>query len=116
MTTYDDAVRLTLDKHAPIKSSTRSSRARYPWYNNDVHQARRVRRKLERRWRKSRLTVDRQIYIEQRTTTNLMIEKSKQDYYNKELENADSKTVFKKVMVCRVIMSIYCLPTNRHRN
>ena len=27
---FDDAVRLTLDKHVPVKSSTRSSRARYP--------------------------------------------------------------------------------------
>jgi hypothetical protein len=94
---YDDSVTLTLDKHAPVKCTTRSARAWHPWYDNDIHHARRLRRKLERKWRKSRLQTDRQVYIEQRTATNVLIETSKQNYYKKELEHADCKTVFKKV-------------------
>ncbi|XP_072042975.1 uncharacterized protein [Amphiura filiformis] len=85
-----------LDKHAPVKNTTRS-RPSNPWYNEEIHQSRRFRRKLERKWRKSRLESDRQQYITQRTVTNEMIEMSKLNFYRNELENADNKTVFKKV-------------------
>lgn len=94
---YDNAVRDIVDKHAPVSGSVRSSRSVYPWYNSDIHHARRLRRKFERKWRKSRLSIDRQHYIEQRTVTNTMIDKAKQDYYRSELEHADCKTIFRKV-------------------
>ncbi|XP_072033092.1 uncharacterized protein [Amphiura filiformis] len=93
---YDTIVRQVLDKHAPVKNTIRS-RPSNPWYNEEIHQSRRFRRKLERKWRKSRLESDRQQYITQRTVTNEMIEMSKQNFYRNELENADNKTVFKKV-------------------
>jgi len=94
---YDMAVKAIVNKHAPVSSSVRSSRSVYPWYNGDIHHARRLRRRLERRWRKSRLDVDRQQYIDQRTITNEMIDSAKQSYYRNELDGADCKTVFKKV-------------------
>ena len=57
---YNKAVRTTLDKHAPEKKSTSSNRPRQPWYNNTIHEARRVRRKYERKWKKSRCEADHQ--------------------------------------------------------
>lgn len=97
VTCYENSVVKTLDKHAPIRSSTRNARPKHPWYNDEIHHSRRLRRKLERKWRKSRLNTDRQLYIEQRTATNALIEKSKERYYKNEFKNADCKTMFKKV-------------------
>ena len=43
-----------LDNHAPEKSTYRTVRPRYPWYYNSINDQRRLGRKYERRWRKSR--------------------------------------------------------------
>jgi hypothetical protein len=94
---YNRAVCTTLDKHAPEVRSTRSTRLHHPWYNNSIHEARRVRRKHERKWRKSRLEVDHQLYAVQREHVNSLICVAKQEYYKNELAQADTKTVFKKV-------------------
>ncbi|XP_072046572.1 uncharacterized protein [Amphiura filiformis] len=94
---YNRVIKTTLDKHAPEKRSTRSTRLHQPWYNNSIHEARRVRRKHERKWRKSRLEVDHQLYVVQREQVNSLICVAKQEYYKNELAQADTKTVFKKV-------------------
>ncbi len=103
-TTVDDLVELyqttvsqVLDKHAPVETIERTCRPRQPWYNSEIHDARRLRRKYERKWRKSKLDVDRQLYVDQRELVNNMTDKAKQDYYKNELDGADSKSVFKTV-------------------
>ena len=95
---YDTVVNQLIDKHAPVKISVRGTRLSFPWYNQDIHKARRVSRRLERRWRKSKLESDHQLYIVQRAATNEMIDQAKQTYFRNELDHADSKTVFKKVI------------------
>ena len=60
---FDTAVKKILDKHAPQKTSIRTLRPHQPWYNDTIHTARRLRRKYERRWKKSKLEVDRQFYV-----------------------------------------------------
>ena len=59
--------------------------------------ARRERRRHERNWRKSGFQVHRQLYVDQRKRVNDMMDQAKQDHYRKELEGADTKTVFKRV-------------------
>jgi len=54
-----------LDTHAPIKKRTITLRPYAPWYNDSIDVEKRKRRKLERRWRKSSLSTDRQLYITQ---------------------------------------------------
>ena len=93
---YNKAVHTTLDKHAPEKKSTRSNRPRQPWYNNTIHEACRVRRKYERKWKKSRCEADHQLYAVQREHVNSLICVAKQEYYKNELAQADTTTVFKK--------------------
>ena len=61
--------------------------------------ARRERRRHERKWRKSRLHVHRQLHVAQHKLVNDMIDQAKQDYYRKELEGADPKTVFKNLNI-----------------
>ena len=94
---YQKSITETLDLHAPLQTSVRSDRRRQPWYNNEINAARNLRRKHERKWRKSRLDVHRELYVTQRNHVNDLIDKAKQDYYRGELEGADTKTVFKTV-------------------
>ena len=54
-----------LDTHAPIKKRTITLRPYAPWYNDSIDVEKRKSRKLERRWRKSSLSTDRQLYITQ---------------------------------------------------
>jgi hypothetical protein len=54
-----------LDKCAPFKTRTRSTRCRLPWFDEDIFKARRVRRQYERKWRKSKSENDRTCYRNQ---------------------------------------------------
>ena len=94
---YQDTIVNVLNKHAPVRTNLRTCRIRQPWYNNDIHEARRKRRKYERWWRKSNLEAHRQLYVDQRKLVNDMLDKAKQDFYKGKLDGADTKVVFKTV-------------------
>ncbi|XP_068728084.1 uncharacterized protein [Montipora capricornis] len=55
---YNTTLKLLLDEHAPVCSRHVITRPRRPWFNDNIIQARRDRRKAERRWRKTRLPSD----------------------------------------------------------
>ena len=70
-----------------------------PWYHEGIGDAKRKRRKLERRWRVSRLCVDRKMYVEQCQVVNKMLKDAKASYYSSIIsENAlDPKILFNTV-------------------
>ncbi|KAK2163487.1 hypothetical protein LSH36_79g11101 [Paralvinella palmiformis] len=51
-----------LDKHAPLKSKTFPVRQMIPWFSDEIQDPKQQRRQLERFWRRTRLTVHRQMY------------------------------------------------------
>lgn len=50
--------------HLPSKERVITLRPSSPWYTDDI-KAEKVKRRLERVWRKSGLTIDRQLYVNQ---------------------------------------------------
>ena len=96
---YDSTLRTIIDKHAPVKSKAITIRSEAVWYTEEIHEARRIRRKLERKWRKSGLEVDFQIYTSQRQAVTRLVHETKMDYYCADIQtNAkDSKLLFKTV-------------------
>ena len=52
---YNTTLKSLLDEHAPVCSRHVITRSRPPLFNDNIIQARRDRRKAERRWRKTRL-------------------------------------------------------------
>ena len=52
LTTCNEGVTHSLDKHAPLKISNRKLRQRRPWYNKELHAQRCIVWKRERLWRK----------------------------------------------------------------
>ena len=61
---YEIELKRVLDIHAQEKKRTITVRPTAALYNGDIDREKRKRRKLERRWRKSRLVIDRELYKE----------------------------------------------------
>ncbi|PVD19602.1 hypothetical protein C0Q70_20092 [Pomacea canaliculata] len=66
-----------LDKFAPVKKRCITERPDTAWFTPEVRRAKKVRRQAERRWRKSRLEVDRQIYRHTRSQCSAIIVKAR---------------------------------------
>ena len=76
-----------LDVHAPASVKTRTIRHKPAWFTKSVRDARRIRRRYERRWRKSGLEADRQRYMEAHRNVTDTISKEKKVYYNDKLNS-----------------------------
>jgi hypothetical protein len=93
---YDSVLRNLLDKHAPVIEKCIVLRPQTPWYTEDLLAKKRHRRRLESKWRKSKLEVDRQIYKEQCDLVNLTLDNEKTRYYSELIisNNNDQKELF----------------------
>ena len=79
---YNTVLRAALDKHAPsITKPIKGSTAK-PWYDDEVHQERNTKRKMERSWRKSRTKESLHRYKTQKNHLNRMIDNKKITYCN----------------------------------
>ena len=70
-----------------------------PWYSDEIEDAKQQRRKLERLWRRTRLTVHRQMYQAQKQLLNDLINSEKANYFNDKIANCagNQSTLFKAV-------------------
>ena len=94
---YEHAVISTVDVHAPVTTRMKTSRRKEPWYNDDIYNARALRRSNEKRWRKTKLEIHRQIYVQHRTAVNTMITRAKRAHYESVLSSLDKRTCFRLV-------------------
>ena len=94
---YEHAVISTVDVHAPVTTRMKTSRRKEPWYNDDIHNARALRRSNEMRLRKTKLQIHRHIYVQHRTAVNAMITRAKRDHYESVLSSLDQRTCFRVV-------------------
>ncbi|XP_072025417.1 uncharacterized protein [Amphiura filiformis] len=86
-----------LDHHAPLKTRSLSIRTRLPWFNEDIACARRVRRRLERKWRKSQSEHDRTCYLDQLHLVNDMITSAKTEFFKTKIASGDDKDLFRTI-------------------
>jgi hypothetical protein len=96
---YNKTLTSIFDSHAPAKIRTVTVRPNSPWYNDSIREAKLKRRRLEKKWRRSNLEIDRQLYCEQRQFVISLMRKTKTSYYSDLIgENAtDQKQLFKTV-------------------
>jgi hypothetical protein len=94
---YNEVVLGLMDHHAPLCTHTMVSRPSVPWYNDDITEAKRKCRRLERQWRNSRLTVHREMFQTQREHLRFLIDSAKSSYFNAKIVECtgDQKRVFK---------------------
>lgn len=88
-----------MDKHAPVKRRVVTIWPAAPWYTNEVSVEKRRRRRLERKWRRTRLQADRQEYTHQCCVVNNLIKSLKSSYYTTIItENStDQRVLFNTV-------------------
>ena len=89
---YEAAAKEALDIAAPTVRRRKVAREYHPWYNDDIHHVRKLRRVNEKMWRKTGLEIHRQIFAEHRNT---VIHLAKCDYFKSKLSDGDSKTCFR---------------------
>ena len=95
---YNTTLSNTLDLHAPVVNKTTMAKSRplVPWYSVEIKEARRERRKVERKWRRTRCCSDLLAFkVKRKYATDLMIRSRCEFYKNFFSENSsDQKKLF----------------------
>ncbi|XP_068675718.1 uncharacterized protein [Montipora foliosa] len=96
---YDNVLRSLLGLYAPLKQRTVTLRPRASWYKPEVGEQKNIRRRLERKWRSTRLLCDREQYVHQCYVVINLIESLKSSYYTDIINehSSDQKILFKTV-------------------
>ena len=79
---YQETLSRILENHAPKVSIQVRQRALNPWYSSDIAEAKLDHRRLERRWRRSKLEVDRQLFVEARNNVSRLLMDAKTSFYS----------------------------------
>ena len=96
---YDRVLSELLEKHAPIQRKTITIRPSAPWYSEQIRDAKLLRRKYERRWRRTKLCIDHDIYKEQCKLVSNMIDNARSTHYNEQIitNSSDQKALYQVV-------------------
>ena len=94
---YTEGLRVLVDKHAPLKTKTIHLRPNCPWYTDELHEAKHLKRKLERKWRETGLVVHRLIYRQQCSAMNKLLRQARTSYYHQKIADCghDQKGVYR---------------------
>lgn len=86
-----------IDTLAPARTKTITIRPKTHWFCEDIKNAKREKRKAERKWRRTKLEVDRQIYVKLKQDTNNLITRCKEKYVKDNIvENKhDTKALYR---------------------
>lgn len=94
---FHDALATTLNAHAPLKEREIILRPHAPWYTDSLRAQKQERRRRERRWIKTGLTVHKELYQEQCTNYNNLIAKAKTEYHTNEVSESSQRDLFRVV-------------------
>ena len=94
---YMDELSALVEKHAPLRTKTITLRSSNPWFTEELHDAKHLKRKLERQWRTTKLTIHHEIYRNQCALTNKLLKQARLSYYSDKVESCgrDQKSLFK---------------------
>ena len=87
---YNTPLRSLLDDHKPVCSLYVSTRRRPPWFNEDIINARRDRRKADRGWRASDLQEDLVIFKAKRNYIIHLMNEARCNYYKEFIDENSS--------------------------
>ena len=86
-----------MDKHALVNIRVITQRPKSPWFNDDITAAKREKCCSERKWLKSRLEVDRQLFVQQCENECELINQAITQYNREKIENSDQRNLFRVV-------------------
>ena len=102
-----------LDKHAPVTKLIEKRKKRTPWFTPKILVAKRESRVAERAWRKSGLTVHKEVFTQKKDAVTRLVLKAKTDYLNAQV--AESQTCKQLFSVTNSLLGkskVSPLPTN----
>ena len=93
---YESTLESILNKHAPLKKRIITQRPSNPWYNDDIRKEKAKCRRLEKAWRRSKLTIHYDLFKTQSEVLNNLIKSSKDKYFSKIISDnkKDQKILF----------------------
>ena len=93
---YNGTLKVVLDKHAPLITRSVKERPRVPWFNEEIKMAKRERRKVEKRWRRTKLHSDLAAFKVKRNATTALMNKACREFYTNFIEenSKDQKKLF----------------------
>ncbi len=94
---FRDALAKTLNDHAPLTERSIILRPHAPWYTDSLRAEKQERRRRERKWQKTGLTVDKHSYQEQCDNYNNLLAKTKTDYHSNEVAESCQRDLFRVV-------------------
>ena len=96
---YNEVTNSILDNHAPLLEKWVKEVPTAPWFNSEYQAARAKRRKAEKVWRKSGLSIDRDIYVHLRLHCDELANTKKGEYFKGHFEkyNHSIKGLYKFV-------------------
>ena len=96
---FNQALSDAYDKQAPLRAKTIIIRPPTPWSYDDIKEDKATRRRLERRWRRTGLQVDWEIYRDFRNKFNAKLNHFRQKQYSDMIEkNKDDPTTLFRVI------------------
>ncbi|GFR66135.1 reverse transcriptase-like protein [Elysia marginata] len=90
----DNTLRRICDQLLPLQARTISQRPVSPWFSLCIKVAKQHRRRAERRWRKTRLTIHRHIFMTHRHKVKTIIQNCKREYFLRKFETVTSGKEF----------------------
>ncbi|ELU03376.1 hypothetical protein CAPTEDRAFT_78744, partial [Capitella teleta] len=78
---YNATTESMLDLHAPTKTRRVPVRFNPEWYSLEVRTTKQKMRQLERLWRRTKLTVHKEMYLEAKKEVSLTIRMAKKTHY-----------------------------------
>jgi hypothetical protein len=95
---YNAGLTEVLDKHAPLQKRVFTIRPDNPWNNQEIASTRKEVRRLERRWKATSLTIDKEILHHALSKLRSLISSAKVDFLNSKItEQTGKKSLFKIV-------------------
>ena len=93
---YNSAIATVVDRHIPILTRVVRARPKTPWHTEELSGAKRNLRRAERRWRKTRLAVHRQMYTTLRDAYRRQLTTTKASHFCTVIHEAghSMKTMF----------------------
>ncbi len=113
---FNNTLGSILDRHAPLKTREVSLRPKAPWYTDSVRSSKREKRRLERKWQKSKLTVDHVAFRNQCHQYKKDLDKAKTEFHCAQISACDTRQMFKLVNQLSVFKPSKALPSHSSKN
>jgi hypothetical protein len=111
-TKFFTVLRSIIDNHAPVTSRTVVLRPHAPWYCDALREAKRDKRRYERQYKATDLTVHKEMYQEQCKKYNEQLASAKSDYHRQQIKNAEDRNLFRIVDTLTKPKSENALPSH----